>query len=418
METDYSIGVEAVSSLPTRASARRAWSYRAARYALLHLLQRIEHGSLRLRLPDGETLMFSGRVSAAPAAELVIDNARALGRLLRGGDIGFAESYLDGDWHSPDLLALISLACRNEQAFAKTLDGGRLARALNRLYHWRRHNNRRGSRRNIAFHYDLGNAFYRQWLDPSMTYSAALFDDPSYSLAQAQQAKYRRIAELAQLQAGDRVLEIGCGWGGFMEYAAGHHACQVHGLTLSREQLAYANQRLRAAGLAARASASLTDYRDSMGQYDALVSIEMLEAVGEAHWPRYFRTLRERLKPGGRAVVQVITIAEQRFADYRKTTDFIQRHVFPGGMLPSPAILHQQAAGAGLLSEQQETFGLSYARTLALWRQAFHRAWPEIAGQGFDQRFRRLWEYYLCYCEAGFRAGTIDVGIYRFRRPE
>jgi cyclopropane-fatty-acyl-phospholipid synthase len=324
---------------------------------------------------------------------------------------------MDGEWETPDLVALIELASRNEQALQDALGGGRAARLLNRLWHWRRNNNRRGSRRNIAFHYDLGNDFYRRWLDQGMTYSSALFEHPQQDLAQAQQAKYQRIAELAELQPGARVLEIGCGWGGFMELAAGQLACRVEGVTLSQQQLAYANARMQAAGLQQQAQASLTDYRDTAGQYDAIVSIEMLEAVGEAHWPRYFQTLYERLKPGSGAVVQVITIADERYAEYRRTTDFIQRHVFPGGMLPSPSILRQQAEQAGLQPDHAQTFGLSYARTLAQWRAAFIAAWPHIAGNGFDQRFRRLWEYYLCYCEAGFNAGMIDVGIYRFRKP-
>lgn len=213
------------------------------------------------------------------------------------------------------------------------------------------------------------------------------------------------------------ILEIGCGWGGFMAYSAERLACRVQGITLSREQLDYTNRRMRISGLEARAGASLTDYRDTTGQYDAVVSIEMLEAVGEAHWPRYFETLYQRLKPGACAVVQVITIADDRFPRYRQRTDFIQRHVFPGGMLPSPSQLRAQAVRAGLTPEDEHTFGLSYARTLALWRERFVDSWPQIARQGFDGRFRRLWEYYLCYCETGFRTGNTDVGIYRFRRP-
>jgi cyclopropane-fatty-acyl-phospholipid synthase len=417
METDYSISAECAPPMRSGAAVMKGWSERAARFTLLRLLRRIDYGALRLRLPDGEEHLFTGRLGADKQASLLIRDARAITRLLRGGDIGFAESYMDGEWETPDLVALIELASRNEQALQDALGGGRAARLLNRLWHWRRNNNRRGSRRNIAFHYDLGNDFYRRWLDQGMTYSSALFEHPQQDLAQAQQAKYQRIAELAELQPGARVLEIGCGWGGFMELAAGQLACRVEGVTLSQQQLAYANARMQAAGLQQQAQASLTDYRDTAGQYDAIVSIEMLEAVGEAHWPRYFQTLYERLKPGSGAVVQVITIADERYAEYRRTTDFIQRHVFPGGMLPSPSILRQQAEQAGLQPDHAQTFGLSYARTLAQWRAAFIAAWPHIAGNGFDQRFRRLWEYYLCYCEAGFNAGMIDVGIYRFRKP-
>jgi len=417
MQNDYSLTADCAPALSFGRAGMSTWSHRMALYALFRLLDRIEHGSLRLRLPGGEERVFTGDRDSGPTAALTVRDPRAIGRLIRGGDVGFAEGYLDGQWDTPDLAALMAFILRNEQALKGATGGGSLSHLLNRLYHRRRNNTRRGSRRNIAFHYDLGNRFYRRWLDPSMTYSSALFEQPGQDLAQAQEAKYRRIAELAGVTPGAEILEIGCGWGGFMEYAAGHSDCRVHGITLSREQLAYANNRMQTAGLDKRAAATLTDYRDTQGRYDAVVSIEMLEAVGEAHWPRYFQTLYQRLRPGACAVVQVITIADGRFPIYRKRTGFIQRHVFPGGMLPSPSVLRAQAEGAGLVPDHEQTFGLSYARTLAQWRERFIAAWPQIAGQGFDERFRRLWEYYLCYCETGFRAGTIDVGIYRFRRP-
>ena len=390
------------------------WVNKALTAAVLRLASKLRHGHLTLVLPDGSVHRFRGKVKG-PAAEVRIHRPAALRRLVFGGDIGFAESYMDGHWETPDLHALMVLAERNQAELARGLRGAALALWLNRAYHRLRANSRRGSRRNIAYHYDLGNAFYSRWLDPGMTYSSALFEQSGQSLAEAQAAKYRRIGELAGLQPGASVLEIGCGWGGFMEHAAGLGA-QVRGLTLSREQLSYANHRMERLGLAGLAQAELTDYRDSVGQYDALVSIEMLEAVGEGNWPRYFQTLRERLKPGAAAVVQVITIADDRFADYRARTDFIQRHIFPGGMLPCPSALHRQAVAAGLEIDHAETFGSSYARTLAQWRAAFLAAWPEIQPLGFDERFCRLWEYYLCYCEAGFESGAIDVGIYRFRR--
>ena len=311
----------------------------------------------------------------------------------------------------------MDLVQRNTTALGPTLDGGPLASLLNRLYHRLRKNSRRGSRRNISQHYDLGNDFYGRWLDPSMTYSSALYEYPEQSLVEAQIAKYKRISELAGLKREDRILEIGCGWGGFMEHAAAHTGCDVHGITLSQEQLIYANERMARQNLEQRAEATLTDYREASGEYDAIVSIEMLEAVGEAHWPRYFRTLRRRLKPGASAVIQVITIADDGYDSYRRRTDFIQRHVFPGGMLPCPKVLQKQASNAGLMLDHEETFGSSYARTLAAWRESFCSAWPAIARQGFDERFRRLWQYYLSYCETGFRSGSIDVGIYRFRKP-
>ncbi len=377
---------------------------------------RIRVGRLTLRLPDGSVHAFSGGGEHGPHASLQIRTGAGLRRLVYGGDIGFAQSYVDGHCHTPDLRALMELAASNEGALSANLRGSAVARWLNRAYHRLRANSRRGSRRNIAFHYDLGNGFYRRWLDPGMSYSSAIFERPDQPLAEAQDLKYRRIGDLAGLQPGNSILEIGCGWGGFMEKAA-RSGCRVEGITLSKEQLAYANERMVSQGLQAQAAANLTDYRDTHGEYDAVVSIEMLEAVGEEHWPQYFQTLRERLKPGAAAVVQVITIAEERFDAYRGRTDFIQRYIFPGGMLPTPSILHRQAAAAGLVVDHQETFGSSYARTLEVWRRHFIDAWEDIAAEGFDERFRRLWEYYLCYCETGFSSGSIDVGIYRFRRP-
>ncbi len=396
---------------------RLDWTTNLATLAVFRLLDRIATGRLCMHAPEGLSRTFEGRPGEGPQVEITVRDLAAFRRLLSRGDIGFAESYIDGQWDTPDLMALMDLVQGNKRALESGLRGGALATLLNRLYHRLRRNSRRGSRRNIADHYDLGNEFYEHWLDPGMTYSSALYEHPNQSLAEAQSAKYRRIAELAGLHGEHRVLEIGCGWGGFMEHAASLVGCEVQGITLSREQLIYANERMARQGLNGRAGATLTDYRETGGEYDAIVSIEMLEAVGEAHWPAYFRTLRERLKPGAAAVIQVITIADERFERYRRRTDFIQRHVFPGGMLPCPAALRKQASIAGLTLEHEETFGASYARTLAEWRERFSAAWPAITRQGFDERFRRLWHYYLCYCETGFRSGSIDVGIYRFRRP-
>ncbi len=393
------------------------WTTNLTTLAVFRLLDRINSGRLRVHAPEGVSRVFEGSHSDGPQVEVTVRDPAAFRRLLSRGDIGFAESYFDGQWDTPNLVALMDLVQRNGQALETGLRGGALATLVNRLYHRLRRNSRRGSRRNISQHYDLGNDFYKCWLDPGMTYSSALYERPKQSLAEAQSVKYRRIAELADLRSEHRVLEIGCGWGGFMEHAAARIGCEVQGITLSRQQLITANERMVRRGLDQRARATLTDYRETSGEYDAVVSIEMLEAVGEAHWPDYFRTLRQRLKPGAAAVIQVITIDDQRFDSYRGRTDFIQRHVFPGGMLPCPSVLREQAARAGLMLDHEETFGLSYARTLAEWRERFGAAWPAVARQGFDERFRRLWHYYLCYCEAGFRSGSIDVGIYRFRRP-
>ena len=407
---------------------------RLADHSVRRLMRRIRLGRLEVTFPDGSRDTFEGDLGTAPAAALRIHDRAALARLLVKGDIGFAESYMDGHWDTPDLVSFMTLVKHNEDLWQKELDGGTMSRALNRVYHRLRDNHRRGSRRNIAYHYDLGNDFYARWLDATMTYSSALFDgdapappregrgDPETvgadALAAAQRRKYQRICELAGIDAGSEVLEVGCGWGGLLEHAARSTGCRVRGITLSREQLRYARERLAGAGLEGHAEVHLEDYRDTTGSYDAVVSIEMMEAVGEAHWPAYFATIRERLKPGASAVIQVITIADERFETYRARPDFIQRYIFPGGMLPSPSRLRAEAAAAGLELDHEETFGDSYARTLAAWRDRFQAAWPRLSGLGYDERFRRLWEYYLCYCETGFRDGVIDVGIYRYRRPE
>lgn len=366
---------------------------------------RLHCGSLNISLPDGASLDLIGE-RPGPAARLVLRRNRALRRLLFGGVAGFSEAFVDGDWDSPDLPTLIELAARNEQANPLP-DGLSLLNWLNHLRHRLNANTRRGSRRNISAHYDLGNSFYRHWLDPSMMYSSGLYTAESQTLEQAQQAKLERVLDLLDPHPGQSLLEIGCGWGGFAALAV-ERGLAVTGLTLSTEQLAWAHAHLKG-----RADLRLQDYRDVQGRYDRIASIEMLEAVGEENWPTYFQTLRQCLKPGGVAVLQVITIAEDRFESYRRGADFIQRHIFPGGLLPTVSAIGAQARQAGLALTHQEDFGPSYARTLAEWRSRFHRAWPVLQGLGFDQRFYRLWDYYLAYCEGGFRARSISVGFYR-----
>jgi cyclopropane-fatty-acyl-phospholipid synthase len=391
------------------------------RRRLARLLNHLACGSLQVQLPDGQLLQAQG-AQPGPAATLQLLSWRALGRLVLRGDIGLAEAYRDGDWTTPDLTALLELGARNEAAWQGGSSPARPLRWLFRLAHRRRDNTRRGSRRNISAHYDLGNHFYRQWLDADLIYSSALYRTADDTLEQAQAAKIERILELLALTPGadatgpQTVLEIGCGWGALAE-AVARRGAHLTGLTLSTEQLAHARERLDGAGLASQTDLRLQDYRDVRGTFDRIVSIEMIEAVGERFWPTYFATLHDRLAPGGCAVVQAITIDESAFDSYRREADFIQHFIFPGGMLPSPTVLRQQAEAAGLTIDHVETFGLSYAETLAEWRRRFLAAWPRIARLGFDEGFRRLWEYYLCYCEAGFRCGRVDVGLYRFRRP-
>ncbi len=374
------------------------------------IVAQIECGQIAILLPSGERIENAGD-RAGPSATLVVHRWRAITRLVSHGDIGFAEAYIDGDWSSPDLTALLELAARNITVLDRKVSGFWAVRTLNRLLHLLRTNSKAGSRRNIAFHYDLGNEFYRCWLDSSMTYSSALYENAGQSLEDAQKAKLSRILELLDLRGGENVLEIGCGWGELAVQLARAGAI-VTGVTLSSEQLAFARQRVQREAFAGRVSFELADYRDTKGVYDRIVSIEMMEAVGEAYWPVYFNTLYDRLKSGGVAVLQVITIDDARFEAYRRSADFIQRYIFPGGMLPSKTILAAQGARAGLRLISTQSFGASYALTLAEWRKRFLAAWPDIAEMGFSERFRRLWNYYLCYCEAGFRAASIDVGLY------
>ena len=387
---------------------------RPLRRLLTRLLRGVACGALAITLPDGQRLEARG-AAPGPQAAIHLQRWRALARLALRGDIGLAESYRDGDWSTPDLGALLAFGIRNETGWDGALDAAWPARALDRLRHLARANTRRGSRDNIAFHYDMGNAFYGQWLGPGMQYSSALYRDGSESLEDAQAEKLRRVLALLELErapAGASILEIGCGWGALALELAQRPSTTVTGLTLSKEQLAHAQARVAAAGVQDRVELRLQDYRDVEGRYDRIASIEMLEAVGEPYWPVYFETLRARLKSDGVAVLQVITIADEHFDHYRRGADFIQRFIFPGGMLPSVGAMRAEAARAGLTFTIAESFGLDYARTLVEWRERFIAAWPAIEALGFDASFKRLWEYYLCYCEAGFRSGRVDVGLY------
>ncbi|WP_228488092.1 SAM-dependent methyltransferase [Rhodocyclus gracilis] len=409
-------------STATRALVDEQSLTRTAALALT-LFSGLRHGHLALQLPDGSQRhfgefateatgeqAFAAEGAARLRASIVIGDWSVFDDAVHRGDVGFAEAYIDGRWQTPDLAALLTLLARNRDALQTAIYGNWRGLLAARMRHLFNANTRRGSRRNIMAHYDLGNEFYRQWLDPTMSYSSALYASPDHSLADAQLAKYRRILRRLNVQAGDRILEIGCGWGGFAEVAAREAGAQVHGLTLSPAQLAFARERMAKAGLSDRVTLELRDYRDLKGvRYDHIVSIEMFEAVGERWWPRYFRTLRRLLAPEGRALVQTITIRDDLFARYRRGTDFIQQHVFPGGMLPSPAVFSRRAADAKLVVRDAFAFGSDYARTLAEWRETFERELPAVKAQGFDERFVRLWRFYLAYCEAGFASGSTDV---------
>ena len=382
--------------------------YRRQVRFLLAILSNLHCGRLTLTLPDGSQHQFSGAMSG-PDSDLTIHTESALRRLLHDGKMGFCEAFMDGEASSQSLPTLIELAVLHDKYLEDALKTNIFRQAGLRLFHMLRRNNKLGSAKNIAHHYDIGNSFYQAWLDPTMTYSSAVFDSETDDLTTAQLNKYKRLAELADIQPGDRVLEIGCGWGGFAKFVSQHIGAHVTGITISQAQLAYANASLAEAGLQNKVDLKLMDYRDLQGRFDKIVSIEMFEAVGQAYWPVYFDTISRMLKSGGRAVIQSITIDHDAFQSYRDQPDFIQRYIFPGGMLPSMPMLQTPVAQAGLELVAENGYASDYARTLQEWRARFLAAWPSLAGDKFDNRFKRMWELYLAYCEGGFRAGMIDV---------
>lgn len=376
--------------------------------AVLSALMSMPMGTLTATLPDGRTFTVGGN-GPGPDATVMLRNWKLPMKALSNGTIGVAESYIDGDWDSPDVTTFLELFVVNQEAGEDVAGGNWLLTAIQRVRHWFNENTRRRARRNIAAHYDLGNDFYRAWLDPSMTYSSALYTSGANDLESAQAAKYRALARDTGIGPGDHVLEIGCGWGGFAEFAAREIGCRVTGLTISREQHDFARERIARAGLSDKVEIKFQDYRDETGKYDRIASIEMFEAVGERYWPVFFSKVKDCLKAGGTAGMQIITINESAFDIYRKRPDFIQRYIFPGGMLPTPALLRSLGAEEGLSFLAERVFAQDYARTLAEWRTRFRSSWDRIVPLGFDDRFRKLWEFYLHYCEAGFRAEYIDV---------
>ncbi|MDP1736721.1 MAG: cyclopropane-fatty-acyl-phospholipid synthase family protein [Caulobacter sp.] len=365
-------------------------------------------GSLTWVLPDATEIHSQG-AEPGPHARLIVRNYNFIRRCLTAGSIGFAEGFMAGEWDTPDLSALLTGFAMNFDRLQALVRGNPVVRAVNFITHLMRRNDRRGSQKNIHAHYDLGNHFYTRWLDPSMTYSSAVYEKPGEPLELAQKHKYAALARSMGLQAGQSVLEIGCGWGGFAEFAAAEVGANVTGITISREQYDFARKRLFDQGLAEKADIRLIDYRDVEGRFDRVASIEMFEAVGEEYWPTYFSKIRDVLSPGGRAGLQIITIKEELFDSYRRRADFIQKYIFPGGMLPSETALRRETDRAGLEWVDATRYGQHYADTLAEWGRRFETAWDEIRRLGFDERFRKMWGYYLSYCEAGFRTGRTDV---------
>jgi cyclopropane-fatty-acyl-phospholipid synthase len=409
------MSAEELIELPSETQSRRValWAWIFGRFC-----RRLAFGSLMLRFGAAGARLYRGPFPGGSAELQIQRPLRLLLRILTRGEIGLAESYMQQDWSTPDLPALLELLNLNAEHLAGAVDGMRWSRRLDWLTHRLRDNDRRNSRRNIARHYDLGNDFYRLWLDPGMTYSSAVFEDPAREpLEAAQTRKYERLLDWIDARPGESVLEIGCGWGGFAE-AAARRGLKVTGVTLSNEQLAHAQARIAAAGLAEQVELRLQDYRDIQGRFDHAVSIEMLEAVGEDYWPTYFQALRRLVRPGGRIAIQVITIHEDDFPRYRRCADFIQLYIFPGGMLPSSDRLEAEVRSAGLLPLASRSHGSDYAETLRRWRRAFHAAEGPVARLGYGARFRRMWDYYLAYCEAGFDSGSIDLAQVLLQVPD
>ena len=408
-----------VSSLSSSSYFQSPSAAPAAARAVLRLLSSLRLGRLDAQLPDGTQLRFGAPDAAGPHAAIRLVNWNVCAAALKSGDIGFAESYIAGDWTTPDLPALMKLLVANRDAVEDVIYGHWWGRLLYRAKHLLNRNSRRGSRKNIHAHYDLGNPFYRLWLDPTMNYSSAWFEgDAQRSLNDAQHAKVRRALAECELQPGQRLLEIGCGWGALAEKAAAEFTAGVTGVTLSTEQLSYARERISQAGLSGSVDLRLQDYRDiDDAPFDAIASIEMFEAVGRAYWPGYFATLRDKLKSGGRACIQTITIRDDLFERYVAGSDFIQQYIFPGGLLPSPSQFRAHAKAAGLEVVNELAFGADYAQTLRLWRERFLAEESQVRSIGFDARFVRIWEFYLGYCEAAFDGGNTDVIQFTLRKP-
>ena len=376
----------------------------------------MQNGRIDFVLPDGRKFRAEGK-NPGPVAELHIHNPDIFARLIREGDLGFCDAYLDEWWSTPDLQAFMDLVHADNEDIYDGFPGQGLVRAFERFRFWLQRNHRKQAKKNISYHYDLGNDFYGLWLDDTMTYSSALFETGQESTEKAQIAKYASMVDEMGAQPGDHILEIGCGWGGFAEYAAKERGLKVTGLTISEEQFKYAKERIEKAGLSDKVDFKLQDYRDETGHYDGIASIEMFEAVGERYWPAYFDTVRERLKPGKNATLQIITVQDRRWDVYKRGVDFIQKYIFPGGMLPSPMALREQVAKAGLSVEKSIEFGQSYNITLRRWHETFNEKWDQIAKLGFDDRFRRMWNFYLTSCAATFESGNCDVTQITIKRP-
>jgi len=381
------------------------------------VMKKLNNGTLDVKLEDGRVFRAQGLLDG-PKAEFTVHNDDLFARLIREGDLGFSDAYLDGWWTTPNLQTFMDLMHAENDEVYEGFPGMALVRLYERVRFWLQSNSKKQAKKNISYHYDLGNDFYSLWLDKSMTYSSAYFKKDTETLEKAQENKYESIIDQLGVKAGDHILEIGCGWGGFGEYAASKRGLKVTGLTISKEQYDYAVERIKKAGLSSLVEIKLQDYRDEVGVYDGIASIEMFEAVGEKYWPVYFSTVRDRLKPGRNATLQIITLADNRWESYRKSVDFIQKHIFPGGMLPSPTALREQVNNAGLSVKDSIEFGQSYSATLRRWHKTFNAEWDNIVKLGFDSRFKNMWDFYLTSCAGTFLSGYCDVTQITISKPK
>jgi cyclopropane-fatty-acyl-phospholipid synthase len=384
--------------------------------SVFKMMGALKRGQIDVILPDGRHFRSEG-ADSGHVAQITVHNADLFARIVREGDLGFCDAYLDDWWSTPDLMAFMDLIHDDAEELYDGFPGQYFVRTFERIRFWLQSNSKKQARKNIEYHYDLGNDFYGLWLDETMTYSSALFESGQDSLECAQTAKYASMVDQMGVQHGDHVLEIGCGWGGFAEYAAAERGLRLTCLTISKEQFNYAVDRIEKAGLSDKVTFKLQDYRDETGTYDGIASIEMFEAVGEQYWATYFKTVRERLKPGRKATLQIITVADRRWDVYKRGPDFIQKYIFPGGMLPSPTKLRDVIGRSGLSVVKSIEFGHSYDQTLRRWHETFNVKWDKVAALGFDDRFRRMWNFYLTSCAATFASENCDVTQITITRP-
>ena len=376
--------------------------------SLESMLTNLSLGEISVTFPNKEIKTFIGK-KQGPVANVQFLTDRAIKNTILGGSLGFCEAVISGEIISTEMHKIIEIGGYQESGLNTSGRGNYLFKIINKIFHFFNRNSISGSKKNIVAHYDLGNNFYKLWLDKSMTYSCAFFNGEKISLEKAQEKKYLKISKIAELQNNNKILEIGCGWGGFAEFAAKKYKSIITAITISKQQFEFAQNRIIESGLKTEVNIKLIDYRKIKGKFDRIISIEMLEAVGEKYWPIYFHQIRRLLNSNGKAAIQVITIDDKYFKSYKKFPDFIQKYIFPGGMLPSIPALEKPIKDSGLKIEKIESFGKDYASTLSIWRKHFNRAWPEISKQGFDKKFYRMWNLYFSYCEGGFRSGSIDV---------